>query len=570
LDPENAAAKQGLILLGAAPPDETIEPQLPVRRNWEVTLEAEPLTGFAKLMANPVVRVLTFSFIGILVVGLILTGIFAAPGSLFRGPTTPLPSWTPTPTTTHTPTPLFRTATPTPATAVPLWMLLDATYTPMPPYVNTPHPLSEAYRSGMRAFERGDYQTMLSFMDQVIRNEPNSPDVYFHIGEAHRLLDEYELAIEAYDESLEINPQFSPSILSKALTQLILNPRANIQSDLEQAIEYDPTFGDSYLELARYLYNQDEDPAEILELLDAAEDLLDHHPAFYLLRAKTRLAIDDNQAALQDAQLANELDLTNLESYLVLAQAYLANDQYKQALEELLFYGRYEDENALHWALLGWASHGVGEDESAFNSFDAAIELDPDLSDVYIYRGRTNLAIGRIDDAINDLYIARIKNPTSFPAHFYYGTAMVEDERLQESITFFNMAENLAISDHQTGMVYYSRGQIYILLALPNQAEDDFSKLILLPAGSVPRLWIVRANQFLATATPTPTPTNTATNTQTPSATATFTPTPTYTRTYTPTPTNTNTLTPSPTSTATLTQTPTFTLTATDLLTATP
>ena len=45
LDPDNEAARQGLTLLGALPPDERIEPALPVRRKWDVTLEEEELTG---------------------------------------------------------------------------------------------------------------------------------------------------------------------------------------------------------------------------------------------------------------------------------------------------------------------------------------------------------------------------------------------------------------------------------------------------------------------------------------------------------------------------------------------
>ena len=163
-----------------------------------------------------------------LVIGLVLVGIFATPGSLFRGPATSVPSWTPTPTQTDTPTPLVRTPTPTPATAVPLWMLLEATYTPVPAYVNTPHPLSEAYRSGMRSFERGDYDTMLDFMIQAIRNEPNSPDIHYHLGEAYRYQGEYELALESYDQALEQDPKFAPAYLGRARVQPFLNPRVDI------------------------------------------------------------------------------------------------------------------------------------------------------------------------------------------------------------------------------------------------------------------------------------------------------------------------------------------------------
>ena len=131
------------------------------------------------------------------------------------------------------------------------------------------------------------------------------------------------------------------------------------QSDLESAIEFDPAYGEAYIELANYLIIQGEDAVVILEVLDSGEDFLAFNPEFYLLRAKAKLALDDAEGALQDALLANELDITNLDSYLVLGQAYLANDMPEEALEALVLYGRYDDENPLHWALLGWAYHGI-------------------------------------------------------------------------------------------------------------------------------------------------------------------------------------------------------------------
>ena len=50
IDPNNISARQGLVLLGATPPDENIEPTLPIRRKWEVGIDEEELTGFAKII----------------------------------------------------------------------------------------------------------------------------------------------------------------------------------------------------------------------------------------------------------------------------------------------------------------------------------------------------------------------------------------------------------------------------------------------------------------------------------------------------------------------------------------
>jgi len=577
LDPENEAARQGLVLLGAIPPDESIQPALPIRRKWEVGIEEEELTGFAKIMANPVLRVVVFASAGLFIVGLVLVGIFAPRGILFGSRSTITPvAWTPTPTLTETPTPLVRTPTQTPATAIPLWMLLEATYTPFPLYVNTPHPIAEAYRSAMRAYERGDYEAMLNFMLQAQRQEPDSPDIQYHVGEAYRLLEEYDLAIEAYDAALEINPEFAPAILGRARVLGTLNPRANVLDVLESAIEFDPAFWEAYLVLARYILERGDDPEAILEVLESGEEYLQNSAEFYILRSQLKLALDDREGALEDAIKGNEIDITILDGYLVLGQAYLANDLPEEALEVLTLYNRYENKNPLSWAYLGWAYSGVGDYDTAFESFEKALELDARNFEAHLYRGLTYTTVGDYQAAINDLYIARTTDPRSFDANFGYTMTLVADERLQESINFFNISEGLAISDRQLAMVYYNRALVYDALGLPNRAKDDFSQLLLLPASSVPRLWISRANQYLATATPTPTPsdtpTPTATFTITPSPTSTFTPTFTPTNTFTPTPTDTDTPTPTPTATFTSTpsQTPTFTLTPSRTPTRTP
>lgn len=353
--------------------------------------------------------------------------------------------------------------------------------------------------------------------------------------------------------------------MGRARVLLARNPTVDVLSDLEKTIEIDPVYEDAYLALANYLIMQDEQIDTIIEIFEEAEELLKDNPHFYLLHAQVRLAIDDAQGALEDAITANELDITILKGYLVLAQAYLANDMPEAAMEVLDVYGRYDDENPLYLALLGWANHGVDEYELALENLDQAIELDNELFEAYLYRGITNISVGEPKAAINDLYNARRLRPNSFEANFYYAMALVADERLQQSLTFFDIAEDLAISDRQLAMVYYQRALVYDALGLPNQAKDDFALLILLPTGSAPRVWIIRATAYIATPTPTLTPSTTPTPTKTSTSTPTFTLTPSPTKTFTPTatstptPTSTPTLTPTNTSSPTLTKTPTRT-----------
>jgi hypothetical protein len=156
---------------------------VPIACGGPVAPQPEPPKSFVgKLWANPLLRLLSIILIAFLTVGLISLGIFGIrrqeSQAVVRLTITPRPTRTftitvpPSPTNTR----VVRSATPTFIGPTHLWMFLDETYTPTPLYVNTPHPVIEAYRAALRAFERNDYQNMLAFMQQASRDDPNSPD----------------------------------------------------------------------------------------------------------------------------------------------------------------------------------------------------------------------------------------------------------------------------------------------------------------------------------------------------------------------------------------------------------
>src|SRR5215208_5118058 len=79
LDPQNAAAKRGLILHGALPADESIQP-FPVNRPraWEEKLllahEKPKLKGWAAVQASPVARIGGFIALGAVIVSGVVFG----------------------------------------------------------------------------------------------------------------------------------------------------------------------------------------------------------------------------------------------------------------------------------------------------------------------------------------------------------------------------------------------------------------------------------------------------------------------------------------------------------------
>lgn len=574
LEPKNNTAKRGLVLLGARSPDEDLIPMPPIRRKWgaEIQPELKPTSEeskLKKLWGNSLYRSIILVVAAVAVISVVVGSIIGGINS--RKKTTPygylstqfslLPSDTPTIKTT--PSSTARISTPAYIGPTPLWMFLQATYTPTPRYVDTPHPVIESYRAGLRAYDRGDISTMLTHMKQASLYDPGAADILYYVGEANRMLGNFDDALDAYNRAIASNPGFAPAYLGRALAYLALSPEADVSKDLEQATEMDPVFFDAYLERAAYNRRRGDLPAAKKDLKEA-EKIRPDSPMLYVIRSQVDLASGDNASALQDAQLAHELDFTLLAAYRQLGQAYLAVQDNTQALENLQIYIRYEKKDGLAWALQGQAYYQEGKDyQAALDAFDQALDLDNKQIEAYEYRGLTYLALNEPQKAVNDLVAAQRQNSQSFELNLYLGRAFLAAKRLNDAYRQFTYAEGLADTDSQKAAIYYYRAQALEQAGNILAAKTDWQALLNLPLDDIPSDWIAITKDRLkalasstSTATSTRAPIRTATPspkiTRTPSPSAT--PSPTITRTPSPsaTPLPTTTGIPSPTATLTL------------------
>lgn len=549
LDPRNVAARRGLILFDAAPPDPNLAIPFDKQRvRWKIQRPEE-----LKLQAMPRRPAWQFALMAIgflVVVALILLGIFGPermrvatladrflPGTLG-----------PTPTYLPTSSPVVRTAMPTFIGPTPLWMLLPATYTPMPLYVNTPHPISEAYRTAIRSYQRGNYADMVTYLNQAATLQPDSPDILYYYGEAFRLQAQFENAATYYNRALAVDPNFAPAYLGKARAKMDQSASnwASAQGDLETAISLDANMYEARLELAAIAI-QRSDPAAALQQLDIVAVQAPESVLLYFHRARAYLLKRDYPTALQDAMRANQMDITFLPAYRLVGEIYLAAGQPAAGIEALRTYTAYQtaDDQALAW--LGTAYAASGANDLAMAAFDAAIAVNPRSFDAYYQRGSMYLAQGSLVQAENDLEKAVGFDSHSFGVNAALGRTYLLAGKDGNAYQSLSVALVYAVTDYEKATVYYHRARALENLNQAANALKDWQALLALPAESIPQEWLTTARQRAgALATPTRTPI-------TPSVTITPQPsrTPTVTRT------------PLPSATATASRTPTPTLTPT-------
>lgn len=564
LDPQNPSLRRGLVLLGAREPDPEVKPVPPIRRKWDAPGDDDlllPQSRFQRLARKPLVKLGVGAGAVLVLVGLSYLGLRGVNSSRERAllisarqtaayvAAHTLPSATPTLLTT--PTPVVPTPSATYLGAAPLWMQLEATYTPVPAYIDTPHPISDAYRMGLQAYEHGDWPKAILFMDQAAQAEPGAADLQYYAAEAHRLNGEIDRALLFYEKAVRISPDFAPAYLGRALARYALHPGTEIRDDLDKAIELDPEWGEAYL--ARAAYSIDREEAELaLEDIESAEKLTPRTAEIALQRARAYLLLDEDEKALEQARLAYDLDLTLLPAYRVLGWAYLENKQAENALQYLETYVAYDEGDPQAWLFLGQAQLAEKQPEKAIKSFNRALKLDESLSEACYGRGLALLLNGQGQPAINDLTLAIQANPYSFDYNLALGRALLVAERASDAYYQLRACESLALIDGQDAEIFYWRAQAQEAVGNEQGAAADWQALLDLDWEALPQEWIYLAQERLEDLLPaTHTPSATLTRTSRPTDSPTQTPTPTATITRTPTPTTTKARTPTRTATST-------------------
>lgn len=558
LDPENGTAKRGLILLGALPPDDSIQP-FPMNRPraWEEKLllahEKPKERGLRVVLRHPILRLGALSVIGIgLCIAIYFGVILPRSGTAEVAPTN---TAGPSPTFTATPTFFGATAIPTQVFSgpTPLSAFLAQTYTPTPLYVNTPRSAAaiDQFRIAREAYENGEWDVFINNMLLLEPLEPDSADIPYYIGEAYRFKGDNSRARSYYNKAIDIDPNFAPPYLGLARVELDNNANSRrAEGFFEDAIDRDPNFGEIYLERARWLTTRG-DIEEALTDLELAERILPGSPEVYLAYANAYLAQDDREQALEYAQKAYAADVLNLPTYKLLGDLYLENEDYVNAAEALRLYTTYQTDDASGFGKLGQTYYFLGEYQNAINAINSGAELNPRGMLPYIgYRGLSHLALGNFAEAEEDLADAVDEEAENYEFRLGYAQALYGVEKFGTAFLQIEVVRSLEENDEQKALELYWRAKIQEQRNDIRDAIKSWQDLLELDGDAMtPEMRAEAESRVSELVPPTITPTATRTprggaSTSTPtvaattraSATPTRTPTPGKTPSITPTP----------------------------------
>ena len=280
------------------------------------------------------------------------------------------------------------------------------------------------------AFENGDYASAIQHYRKILTSK-KSPKIYTNLGHCYYQLKDWHNAETAYKSAIDLYAPSPHPELMRYLANAQYMTGANYQATLNyhKAKSIDPQPGDdlliarSLVKLQQWILAQDyvimylqqyPQNVEALELLahictgsgknsDAVaihKQLVQQNPGklHYLMGLANAQAVGrDYAAAIDTLEFSlRTIDLQNLEANRMLADLYLAENMYHQAIDcYRRIISRQDKPSDRDYFRLGCACLQADRNIAARQAFSKAIELSPSDYQAHIYLG--NIAAEELD-----------------------------------------------------------------------------------------------------------------------------------------------------------------------------
>lgn len=177
----------------------------------------------------------------------------------------------------------------------------------------------------------------------------------------------------------------------------------------------------------------------------ALKDLELFAPAFpratqpKLLRAFIYRELGDIEKQLSNLNEVLEVQDPNPDFLKWRGLLYIQKNQYEKALKDIRAAKQFQDDPEVE-TYLGLCYHSIGKKDSAYLSFNKAIELDATMMSTYLYAGSVALQDGEFELALEYVNLALRLDGKSKEALFYKGVALVELKKVDEGCRCLNRA----------------------------------------------------------------------------------------------------------------------------------
>ena len=291
------------------------------------------------------------------------------------------------------------------------------------------------FARAMELHQAGDLLGAIDAYKAALAIQPDRGDVHSNLGAAYAKLGQFDDAVKEYDAALKLDPGNTQIRMNLALAYYKSARPNDAIPQLKRILSSDPDAKPAYLILAD-CYLQTGQEREIVPLLRPRESLFagDLSYAFILGTALLHLGeLTDGQQYVDRVFRAGE----TAEGHLLMGMAYLGQQDYKNAKEELERAMKLNPRLPTVHAMYGRSLLGVGEQQAAEQEFFRELELNNNDFEANLQLGNLRKGAQKYDEASAYLERAVSVHPRDVAARKLLAALRLQTGKVEEAASIY-------------------------------------------------------------------------------------------------------------------------------------
>ena len=298
-------------------------------------------------------------------------------------------------------------------------------------------------KEGNKIYAVGDYQAAINFYNESLKLNPNFADAYNNLGVIYNILKNYDAAIDSYTKAIAINPNVALFYYNLGANYYSLNNYDAALQNYNKSIELDPNYAP--------VYNN---------------------------RGIVYQSLNDFEKALADFKKSIEIEsnyANNAAVYSNIGMIYDDLKQYDDAIENLKKAIALDPLYAnAYYNLAGTYEH-IGNYLEALKNYNKAIEINPNYAEAYNNRGSLHANLKDYQKALEDFSKSIEIEPNSATVYGNRGYVLLELKDYNRALEDTDTAIKLNPNDAN---FYRTRGKIYSKLKNYEKAVENYTKVL--------------------------------------------------------------------------------------------
>ena len=299
-----------------------------------------------------------------------------------------------------------------------------------------------------QALQKNDYQAAIASATRAAHSAPQNAELWFLLGYAARLGNNYNLSLEGYQRGLQLKPSSIAGLSGEAQTYAKMGHTAEAQDLLKQVLAANPKSAVD-LQLSGELALQT-DPSQALDLLKRADAIQpDARSALLVARAYQKLNQPDASKQYLDRALSRGPNDPNV--LRAVAAYYRDNGKFDEAIATLQ---KAVQKNPDALGDLGYTYGLAGKKKEAADAYTRAANRLPKNQGLQLSAAQALVNVGGFEQASNFLSRVESADPKNYRLHAIRGEMATLQDHNDQAITEYQMAIQNTPESPQEGPLY--------------------------------------------------------------------------------------------------------------------